>query len=147
MGHMGAGVAAQVAKRFPEVYTQYAFKHASEGLKLGEIQAVEVAPFKFIVNAMTQQSGGNYHPLRDRAVEYDAVADCFEKVVELQRMIADANSGRQLPIVFPQIGAGIAGGNWEIITSIIENVVPSDVEKILCIYAPTPHVGFPSIIS
>lgn len=133
-GQMGGGIAAQVARRFPQAYEAYAFTHCNTGLKLGEVIAVEVAPFKFICNAITQDKSGNYHPTRKRAVEYDAVADAFEAVVRLQRTIAQANGKRSLPIVFPQIGAGIAGGDWEIIAKIIDRVVPDDIEKLLYIW-------------
>lgn len=135
-GIMGGGVAAQIAHRWPHVEQAYIKEKVEMGLFLGTIIPVEVEPFKIIVNAMTQEEGGNFHPVRSYAVDYSAVADCFERVVDLHSQIMHNTSGRNLPIVFPQIGAGIAGGNWVIVRTIIDEIVPDSIEKIEYIYAP-----------
>lgn len=132
MGIMGGGVASQVRLQYVRAYEDYHDAYDEEGLELGTIIPVEVEPFKFIVNAMTQHGCGG----DKRYVNYEAVAQVFERTVELAYQIAERNAGRLLPIVFPQIGAGLAGGDWEIIKVIIDRTIPDDIEKILYIYQP-----------
>jgi O-acetyl-ADP-ribose deacetylase (regulator of RNase III) len=129
-GIMGGGVALQVRQQFPTVYQAYMAAHSLEELYLGNVIPVEVAPFKIIVNAMTQIDCTGR-----RDVDYEAIAKVFEKVVAMVRVIA-VTTGRTLPIVFPQIGAGIAGGDWEIIKVIIDRTIPDDIEAILYMYKP-----------
>jgi O-acetyl-ADP-ribose deacetylase (regulator of RNase III) len=129
IGVMGAGIAGQVKKKFPEVFKQYQQRHIQSGLTLGTIIPVAVSTSfdKWIVNAMTQQSTGGVKP-----VSYDAIHDCFVKVVELQRKIKEGH-GHDLPICFPMIGAGLGGGSWAVISTIINEVVPDDIETQLYI--------------
>ena len=136
-GVMGAGIACQIKNRFPEAYKVYRENHESHkhnvvpfgfsGLKLGEITHVEVAPFKIIVNANTQFDMGS----DKRYVDYEAIAKCFEHVKQLAQTVASDNSGRKLDICFPLIGAGLAGGNWNIISTIIDETIGDDFNKIL----------------
>lgn len=129
-GVMGAGIAAQVVKRFPTAYEVYRKQYESElGLGLGEITFAEVAPFKFIVNANTQFSCGG----DKRYVDYEAVAKCFEKVKALAEIIEESN-GRSLDIIFPKIGAGLAGGNWTIIETIILETIGDHFTKKLYVF-------------
>jgi len=142
-GVMGAGVALQIKNIYPAAYKVYRDKYESRsnpkpgdglqmGLQLGEITFAEVEPFKIIVNANTQYSCGG----DKRYVDYEAVAQCFEKVERLARMIENTNSGKKLDIFFPMIGAGLAGGNWNIISTIIDETVSNDFNKTVVVYKP-----------
>lgn len=125
-GVMGAGIAFEVKNRFPAAFYEYDRVHRSRGLKLGEICFAEVAPNKFIINANTQDGYG-----RDRrAVSYDAVADCFTEVLRFAQTI-EKHRGVKLEIIFPLIGAGLGGGDWKIISGIIDAVVPDEFTKVL----------------
>ncbi len=128
-GIMGGGIALQVRNRFPIAYNMYREAHRIFGLTLGEIIPVEVAPKKYIVNAMTQDNCGS----DKRYVDYEAIAKCFEKVTELARSIHlnQGKDGVKLDIVFPMIGAGLAGGNWKIIETIILETIGPDYNKVL----------------
>jgi O-acetyl-ADP-ribose deacetylase (regulator of RNase III) len=123
---MGAGIAFQVAKRFPAAYDVYMKQRESGGLKLGEITFAEVAPLKYIVNANTQFSCGG----DKRYVDYEAIAKCFEKVKAMAEVI-EGVTGVKLDIVFPMIGAGLAGGNWKIIETIILETIGDEFNKVL----------------
>lgn len=109
-GVMGGGVAAIMAKKFPKAYKEYAQLYNDKGLTLGHVQFVDCGT-KIIVNMMTQDNYGTKH----RMVSYDAVADCFEW---LNRM-----NGQTFAI--PKIGAGLGGGNWNIIEAIINESTPN----------------------
>ena len=125
-GVMGAGIAAQVRSRYPTAYEVYMKKHSTDGLKLGEITSAEVAPNKIIVNANTQFNCGGDR----RYVNYEAVAECFEAVKMLARLMEGAGHPK-LDIVFPMIGAGLAGGNWTIIETIILETIKNEFPMVL----------------
>jgi O-acetyl-ADP-ribose deacetylase (regulator of RNase III) len=108
--NMGAGIALQIARRFPEAYeidkqTEYADKN-----KLGTYSFAKIVRngiMFHIVNAYTQYGCGI-----DRVrCDYDALDTILNK-------IAFAYNG--LRIGYPKIGAGLAGGDWNVIYEIIE---------------------------
>jgi len=116
-GRMDRGVAKQVRDVYPEIFGPYAAHCRAQDLRsiLGQITAVEVKPDLFVVNAITQLDyGKEYETVR--FVNYRAVADAFERVRELA-------IGNNLPVHYPQIGAGRGGGDWSVISSIIAGVL------------------------
>lgn len=126
LGIMGSGIALAVRNKYPQAYHIYRQKFETNGLKLGDISFVEVAPLKFIVNANTQESVGTHQ----RQVSYDAVVECFEKINRLAGWIEDTYVVK-LDVIFPMIGAGLGGGDWNIIERIILETVSDDFTKIL----------------
>lgn len=122
-GVMGAGIARSIRDRWPDVYAAYRKQFQSCGLRLGDV--VVVAPQRamearvarhvhettsqlpaelFVVNAMTQDRFGG-----EPGVVYadaDAIEACFMRVALLAR-----DTG--LPVHFPLVGCGLAGGRWE----------------------------------
>lgn len=109
-GVMGSGVARQIRARWPNVYEVYELKHRVFGLELGSIVPVATLDGKIIVNAITQDGFG-----RDGRVyvDYDAIESCFEIIN--QRV----DSWEVTEVAMPRIGAGLGGGDWAIIESII----------------------------
>jgi O-acetyl-ADP-ribose deacetylase (regulator of RNase III) len=136
-GVMGAGIAAQVKKRYPGAYQVYRDQYESLetlsgvncGLELGDITGAEVEPNKFIVNANTQYHCG----VDKRYVDYEAVANCFQKVREISELIEELRKVK-LDVVFPMIGAGLAGGNWKIIETIILETLGDSITKKLYLF-------------
>lgn len=128
-GVMGGGIALSVRNRFPAAYEVYRKKYEVSGLKLGEITCAEVAPNKIIVNANTQYDMGGDR----RYVNYEAVAQCFEAVKMLARSM-EGPGHPKLNIVFPMIGAGLAGGNWTIIETIILETIKHEFPMILYVF-------------
>ena len=125
-GVMGAGIAKAIKDLYPAAFEIYRTQYEREGLKLGNISFIEVSPNKWIVNANTQ----NTFDRNTRAVSYDAVVDCFEKVVVLVKTIKERTKASDyLPIIFPKIGAGLGGGDWDIIEKIIDKTVPDEMQK------------------
>ena len=107
---MGRGVALSIKKLFPEAYK--ADRETVKGTrdKLGEYSSVKVRHNQtefVIVNAYTQ-----YH-WRGDGVKAD-----YEAIRRVMRKIRSDYSGKR--IGYPLIGAGLAGGDWKIIRSIIE---------------------------
>jgi len=109
-GVMGSGVALAVRQKYPKAYEKYKEDIQRGFLGLGDVQLVEVNDDLFIANAITQEFYG-----RDKKVyvSYDAIKSAFSTLFELA-------VGLKVNISIPKIGAGLGGGDWEIILSIIK---------------------------
>ena len=110
-GVMGSGVARVVRNDFPAAYYEYVRRYDEVGLKLGEIIPVSVLPGRYVINAITQEFYGGPPT---RYVDYDAVRTAFKstKAFAKQWGIESIN--------YPMIGAGLGGGDWAIISNIID---------------------------
>lgn len=108
---MGSGVARQIRAKWPNVYEVYNLRYSVFGLDLGEIVPVATLDGKIIVNAITQEGFG-----RDgnRYVDYDAIERCFATINDR------VDAWEVSEIAMPRVGAGLGGGNWDIISEIIE---------------------------
>lgn len=114
---MGAGVALQIARRYPWVAEKFketykwevGFHGRGDGLPLGAVYEYSQrdAPYR-ILNLITQRGYG-----RDgkRYLSYDALDDAFRAV---RKKIGTAR------LSIPRIGAGLGGGSWVIVAAIIE---------------------------
>lgn len=112
-GVMGSGVALAVRQKYPKVYEKYNEEVQLGFLGLGDVQLVEVKENLLIANAVTQEFYGREKKLY---VSYEAIRECFTTVFEVAR-------GTKVPCVsIPKIGAGLGGGDWEAILSIITDV-------------------------
>jgi O-acetyl-ADP-ribose deacetylase (regulator of RNase III) len=115
-GVMGSGVALAVKKVFPEAYKDYLRHYESDdGLVLGEAYPIAITTNLVIWNAITQEGFGA--PTRN--CSYDAIQTCFEQINDtLSQTKSD-----HCELHIPAIGAGLGGGNWEIIREIIEQTI------------------------
>ena len=106
---MGAGIAKTIKAKFPSAYSADLATVKGDRSKLGTISfaEVELENGKLIINGYTQ-----YDFSRTKiVVEYEAIREVFQKV---------KNQFSGLRIVYPAIGAGLAGGDWKVISKIIE---------------------------
>lgn len=119
-GVMGSGVAKIIRDKYPKAYERYRSEYELHNhLKLGDIIPVpcgnrdnDPKNFKIIVNAITQDFFGRDN---QRYVSYDAVADAMNKINVMFQIYGISE------IAMPQIGAGLGGGDWNVIASIIES--------------------------
>lgn len=107
-GVMGSGVARAVRDAYPQAYEDYLQEHNSHGLMLGNIVISVQNDGTVLYNALTQQ---NYGRDKIRYVSYWAIAETFSK---LESFGVGA-------IALPRIGAGLGGGDWHVISAIIED--------------------------
>lgn len=107
MGAYNAGVAKIVRQLYPAAYNDYMNIYNSVGLILGDFYASSQPDGKTIINAMTQENYGT----NKVQVSYWAIANVFRNL----------NSLGIKEIALPKIGAGLAGGDWKVISAIIEN--------------------------
>ena len=119
-GVMGSGVAKALRDKYPSIYEPYRALCNDVGLCkehiLGRYVSVRVLSPLLVVNAITQLHYG-----RDgiKYVSYDAVHDAFKRLSRYHDTMH-----------IPKIGAGLGGGDWNIIERIINDVAP-DVD-IIC---------------
>lgn len=108
---MGAGIAKSIKEEFPGAYYIDQITKSGDRSKLGNysesIEDIGYNRYLIVINAYTQYKYWGKEP----NVDYAAIRSCFK---EIKKDYGD------LKIGIPKIGAGIAGGDWEKIRSIIE---------------------------
>ena len=110
---MGAGIALSIKNKWPQVYEADLKTVKGDINKLGSYTYC-VVPETTVINAYTQYDYKGRKP-----VDYDAIRGV------MQEMKSDF-AGKSFGI--PLIGAGLAGGDWEVIEAIIaEELVDEDV--------------------
>lgn len=119
-GVMGSGVAAIIREKYPEAYNGYVEYHEKHGLKGADCILIP-SNGKLIVNMVTQNFFG-----RDgkRYAKYDWIADGF------YTLNSYCKRGNIKQVAMPMIGAGLGGGDWNVIKSIIESEC-TDVQPVV----------------
>lgn len=112
---MGAGIAPQIAKAFPDAYKADQLSEIGDYNKLGNytIGCHEILPGEVIavLNLYTQYYYRRPSPKSSIPLDYDALRLCLRKVnMEF--------NGYHIGL--PWIGCGLAGGNQERVQNIIE---------------------------
>lgn len=113
-GVMGSGAAKDIRNKWPEVFKPYATHCKRCKEPLGTISFTATwDDEKMIANMITQRFYG-----RDgkQYVDYDAI----RKAMAFLNKRAGMYSGPPHRVAMPKIGAGLGGGDWEIISKIIE---------------------------
>lgn len=119
---MGAGIAPQMAKAFDcDTFPGESSKFRGSMSKLGNIDYQEKLLGKdgepdrhvlTVVNAYTQYNYGPNHERGDaKPLSYAALRLCLKKI---------NHKFRGKVVGLPKIGAGLAGGNWQLIKKIIK---------------------------
>ena len=110
MGIMGSGCAKLMKEKHPEAFRAYFDAYEVYGLRLGQVVWAESKGL-LIGNAITQERFGR--DKRTVYVSYDAIRTAMREVNE---KVAGVHS----TVGLPQVGAGLAHGDWNIIAPIIE---------------------------
>lgn len=125
---MGSGIAPQMAAAFGcDKFLMESHLYKGDLNKLGDIDFEVFNPFKdtlIIVNAYTQYSVAKEPG--DVALDYEALTLCMRKI--------NYNfTGRRVGL--PQIGCGLAGGDWDRVKQIIQTEL-KDCEVTVVIFKP-----------
>lgn len=126
---MGSGLAKDLKNKIPEVFAVDCETVAGDRSKLGTITYTKENPFT-VVNCYTQYDKGNNGIYAD----YDAI----EKSLQ---MLKDTFPGKKIGL--PKIGAGRAGGDWDIIKPIIEKIFCDDSDDVTIVYFSEFDAGIP----
>ncbi len=106
---MKSGVAGLISAKWPEVAkADIEFTKYGDRGKLGQILEVPVAPNFSVINAYTQYDYGTDTPKIDYAAFEKAMSLVYEHFALPWNLIA-----------MPKIGAGLAGGDWQILEKIL----------------------------
>ena len=111
-GVMGSGVAKLIKDRYPKAYFYYWDYHNTDGWKPGMVQFVSQWDQKIIANCATQKA---YMPRNVCHADYDAIR-------EAMGILRDYAKFNNKSVAIPKIGAGLAGGDWDTIEKIINDV-------------------------
>lgn len=124
MGHgvncqngFGSGIAGQIAKKYPAIKREFHLAHDNFDYGLGDCQLCCVEEGMEIANCYTQS---NYGYDGKKYVSYDAIESSLKELHKHAKRY-------RLTVGLPKIGCGLAGGNWNIVESII-NEVFNDME-------------------
>ena len=121
MGKMGAGLALQIRKAYPEAYDTYMRDYREGNLKLGFTRLVKVTNYLAVANLC-----GQYYYGRDKCyTDYGALRTCLRFIYELKCL---RNDTIDVPIYVPiGMGCSLAGGKWEIVEQIVNEEIPGAI--------------------
>lgn len=113
IGVMGAGLAKQIADKYPDVYKTYkelVALSADPREMLGTIQLCPATESQTIANLFAQ-----IKPSRKGVqTDYEALKKCFE-------IVKGQCAGKKVAIPY-KIGCGLAGGDWRVVSQMIDDV-------------------------
>jgi O-acetyl-ADP-ribose deacetylase (regulator of RNase III) len=119
---MGSGIAKQIKEQFPEAYKVDCKTIKGDFNKLGNFTFVDVNGINGnsfrIINSYTQYRYG----VDKIQIDYEALTLCMRKINHFYNNIR---------IGLPLIGAGLAGGDWNIIKNIIEREFTKNIVTIV----------------
>lgn len=127
---MGAGIAKQIRDQFPEAYEADCKTKKGDSSKLGTYTSVNIQglnlitnePHTFtIINAYTQYNHKLLPPPHAN-IDYDALRSVFKKIKQ-------DFAGKR--IGYPQIGAGLARGDWNKISIIIDEELDGEDHSVV----------------
>ncbi|WP_297419058.1 macro domain-containing protein [Clostridium sp.] len=121
-GVMGAGLAKQIKNKYPKVYENYRhicqdYKNNKKSLLGQVIFGIQTNDNKIIANLCGQDKYG-----RDK--QYTNYSALRKSLNEIYNSVTNVNStlkGKSIAIPYG-IGCGLAGGNWDVVYKMIEDI-------------------------
>lgn len=107
-GVMGSGVAKQLKAKYLDMYLDYAEAISTGELTLGMCQLVQVSRNLYIANLVGQ---ADYGKDGKQYTDYTALDSALAQLARMKG---------SLPVHHPLIGCGLGGGNWDMVSSLIE---------------------------
>lgn len=108
-GVMGSGVARVLRAKYPAMFEQYHSDLSHSLVKLGGVSWYRVDDSLKVASAITQEDFGGDG---QRYVSYDAIEKAFFEIFYCAKHIGSSVS-------LPFLGAGLGGGDWDVIEAII----------------------------
>lgn len=105
-GRMASGVAKAIREKYPKAYTDYMAFYEEGKVKLGKVLLSTNTPHNIL-----HIVGQNHYGYDGKQyVDYLALRKAFKQI---NKLLSE-------PVAFPLIGCGLAGGDWRIVSAIIE---------------------------
>lgn len=111
IGAWGAGFVLALSKRWPQPEEEYLKEKWLNGLSLGTVGLVQVERDIWVANMVAQRDIRSYRGVPP--IRYGALKKCLATVALHAKEL-------QASVHLPRIGCGLAGGEWEIIESLIQ---------------------------
>lgn len=122
LGRWGAGFVVPLGQHFPQAqkdyqeYVECQNKAPNDDALLGDTIFTKVPPKVVIANMIAQKGIGR----PNKPIRYWALVKCMESVRKAGRIIQE--KGAKVEIHTPLFGAGLAGGKWELIEELINEI-------------------------
>ena len=126
VGHMGAGIALQFRKAWPENFWAYAAACRDGEVRPGRMFVFEtdqLAPLRYIINFPTKRHWRD----RSRLEDIDA---------GLEALVAEINRLRIGSVAVPPLGAGLGGLPWEEVRRRIERAMGALADLRVVVFEP-----------
>jgi hypothetical protein len=107
----GAGFARVVGKKWPNAQQDFRAWAEERNLRIGKVRLFELSSDLAIVHMVAQHG---YGPSPKPRIRYGALLECLQQLAEFAK-------ARNAAVHMPRVGSGQAGGNWEIISELIED--------------------------
>jgi O-acetyl-ADP-ribose deacetylase (regulator of RNase III) len=121
---MGSGIAPQIKAKYPEAYEVDCATKKGDKNKLGTLTHTVKQTNPIVVNCYTQYDyRGRLGGRMD--LDYKALQSCM-------KLLKEKFTGKTIGL--PMIGSGLAGGDWSIISKIIESEL--DGEDVTIVQLP-----------
>lgn len=126
-GVMGAGLALQIRRHYPEVYSDYVRVCSTTCALLGTNIYKPTKDSRVCVSMFAQYGHGTGKCYTD----YKAFQSCLDSIA---REICCIDPDGKETIAFPyRIGCGLAGGDWHIIESMLEDFSNKVKNKVIIV--------------
>ncbi|MGG4362819.1 macro domain-containing protein [Bacillus subtilis] len=120
-GVMGAGLAKQIRKKYPKCFEDYSLYVENRGydadVLLGGVHYYRDKSGKVIANLFGQNGFGR----EKQQTDYTSLRRAFHNVKNKVTCMDDQDGGKSVAIPYG-IGCGLAGGNWDVVQEIIDEV-------------------------
>lgn len=124
VGAWGAGFVLALSQKWPATkqryhswYLQTSVKDATGPFKLGHVQFVPVEDDVVVCNMIGQRGVAPQNG--EPPIRYAAIEACLEKVREKIEAVKQAAPETVMSVHCPKFGAGLAGGEWKTIESLL----------------------------
>jgi O-acetyl-ADP-ribose deacetylase (regulator of RNase III) len=119
----GGGIALAIKQKYPEAYEADCKTAYGTQLKLGTTSVAYTKDGKTIMNCYTQRGMG----ASDRNTSYEDITKIF---THLEKTIGDTNIVIGVPCKY---GCGLAGGDWDTVYTIFENIFKTSPVKLVIV--------------
>lgn len=117
LGVMGAGVAKQISTKFPFNYQAYRESYYQQELVLGKVILAQVDYDLYVANIVAQSAIGTHK----RQTDYTALATGLQETYKHSKELG------LIPYLPYMIGCGLGGGDWSVVSALIDKHCPNAI--------------------